>query len=141
MYTQSQSIFAVEEIISFEQLKGRSEWKSQAMEMVARATWQFDSNGIFFYAPAHGRKDLFPLHGKYVIEANKVVFEGMTTLSVSASIVSTWCLGEIDFGVNHPIMNMEWGNDSSTAAMTIDSLFDSNLSSAYRTTLIVRQIF
>lgn len=140
MYFPSQTIFVVESIINFEQLKGRSEWSSQAMEMIAGAKWQFDPNGIFVYAPAYGRKDIFPLQGNYTKAINKVFFQGMTTLSVSASIASTWCKGDIDFNVEPRIMNMEWRNDSSTAAMVIDSLFDSHLSSAYRTTLILRQV-
>jgi hypothetical protein len=141
MCTQSQVIFAVLEILNFEQSEGKSEWKPQAMEMIAGATWQFEPHGIFFYTPAYGRKDIFPLQGKYKVEANKVFFEGTTILSVSASIASTWCLGEIDLSVNPPIMDMRWGNRSSTAAMVIDSLFDSNLSSAYRTTVILKQVF
>ncbi|AFZ38316.1 hypothetical protein Sta7437_4888 (plasmid) [Stanieria cyanosphaera PCC 7437] len=139
-YTPFQLTFAVQEIIIFEQLKGRNEWKSQAFDMVAGAIWQFNSNGTFFFAPANGRKDMFPLQGNYVTQGNRVVFEGMTFLSVSASVASTWCFGEIDFNVNPPIMNMEWGNDSSTAAMVSNTLFDSNLSSTYRTTLVLRQI-
>lgn len=139
MYLPSQSIFAVEEIINFEQLKGKHEWKSQAMEMVAGARWQFDSDGSFFYAPAHGRKDIFPLQGSYITKGNKVFFEGMTTLSVSASIASAWCRGDIDFDVDPLMMDLEWGNQSSTAAMVIDSLFDSNLSSVYRASLALRQ--
>lgn len=140
MYFPSQSIFVVEKIINFEQLKGRSEWSSQAMEMVAGARWQFDPYGIFVFAPAYGRKDIFPLQGDYTRVRNRVFFQGMITLSVSASIASTWCKGDIDFDIDPPIMNMEWRNDSSTAAMIIDSLFNSHLSSAYRTTLILRQV-
>lgn len=63
----------------------------------------------------------------------------MTTLSVSASIASAWCRGDIDFDVDPLMMDLEWGNQSSTAAMAIDSLFNSNLSSVYRTTLVLRQ--
>lgn len=141
IHPQSQFIFAAQEIINFEQLKGRIEWKSQALGMIVGAIWQFNANGIFFYAPANGRTDIFPLQGNYTTEGNKVFFEGMTSFSVSASIASTWCFGEIDFTVNPPIMNMEWGNGSSTAAMVSNTLFNSNLSSAYRTTIVLRQVF
>lgn len=140
MYLPSQSIFIVKRIIDFEQLRGRSEWSSQAMEMLAGARWRFDPNGIFVFAPAYGRKDIFPLQGNYKKVRNKIFFQGMTTLSISASIASTCCKGNIDFDVDPPIMNMEWRNDSSTAAMVIDSLFDSQLSSAYRIILIPRQV-
>ena len=79
MYTASQFVFAVREIIHFEQLRGQSEWKTQAIGMVAGAIWQFNPDGIFFYAPANSREDIFPLKGKYVTQGNKVFFEAMTS--------------------------------------------------------------
>lgn len=140
MYFQSQSIFAVSRITSFEQLEGLSEWKAQAKDMVMGARWRFDPDGTFVYAPAHGRKDIFPLQGSYAIENDKVCFAAKTTFSVSTSIISTWCSGNIDLEIERPTMHLDWGNDYSTAAMVADSLFDSHRRSLYRLTVILRKV-
>ena len=140
MYAQPEFIYAVEKIINFQQLKGRSEWGPQALQMVAGAIWQFNPNGTFFYAPANGRTDIFPLQGNYISEVNKVFFEGMTSLSTGVSVAGAWCFGEIDFSVNPPVLNMEWGNGSNTAATVNNTLFSSNLSSAYRATILLRPV-
>lgn len=140
MYFESQSIFAVRKITNFEQLEGLGEWKAQAKGMVEGARWQFASEGIFSYAPTHGKKNIFPLIGSYTMEENKVYFAGMSTLSVSTSIFSTWCSGKINFSTNFPLMHMDWGNDHSTAEMVTNSLFDSHRRSLYRLTVILQQI-
>lgn len=141
MYFQSQSVFTVREIINCEQLAGLGEWKFQAIDMVAGARWQFNTNGIFIYAPTYGRKDIFPLSGNYAIENDKACFAARTTFSVSTSIVSTWCSGEINLSGNYRIMYMDWGNDCSTAAMVTDSLFDSHRRSIYRLNIVLAQVF
>lgn len=140
MNFESQSIFVVRKITNFEQLEGLGEWKAQAKDMVAGARWQFAPEGVFTYAPAHGRKEIFPLQGNYRIAPDKVFFAAITTFSVSTSIFSTWCSGEIDCHVNSGLMRMHWGNNCSTAGMTVDSLFNCHRRSLYRLTIILRKV-
>ena len=140
MYFQHRSLLAVHSIVSCEQLDGKKEWRVQAMEMLAGAMWEFNSDGTFLYSPAYGRKELFPLQGNYIVEQDQVLFQGVKTLSESDSIVSSWCLGRIDCRVDPMKMYLDWGSAVSNAVMVVNCLFDSQHRSFYRAVILLQQV-
>ena len=138
----AQIVFATQEITNFQVVVGQSRWQQRAIQRLQGATWQFNPNGTFIFAPTNARSDLYPLQGNYQQQGNKIIFEGSSTSLVSTVAYNNAQIrGQIDFGVNPPVMTMSWGSKGTMSARVNNTQFGPTTNvSEYHATVFPRKI-
>lgn len=137
----AQAVFETQQILNFQMQQGRPEWAQNNIERINGAVWQFNPDGTFIYAPANARDDLYPLRGTYQNQGNTLIFTGERTSRIGGtSSAHVFVQGQVDFSRGQPVLTMNVVSGMASGAVINKNPFGFNNTSAYRTTVLLRQV-
>ncbi len=126
-------VFKTKSILEFEQLQGQAQWIEESRKRVQGATWEFNSDGTFTFAPANARTDLFPLEGKFKRSGDALEFSASAGSNTgSTGSASTEIQGKLDLSSDTPEISMTWVNSSGMSAVVANTPFASATANAYK---------
>ncbi len=137
----AQTVFATRQILKLEMQQGRPQWAQSYMQQVGGARWAFYPNGIFVYAPANARDDIYPLQGTYQNKGNTIFFSGEKSTSVGGTGNAMAVInGQIQLINGQPVLQMRSVSGASSGANINGSSYGFNSNAAYQTTVILHQL-
>jgi hypothetical protein len=113
-------------------LSGQENWVERSKQRFLDAEWLFSFDNSFTFSPIDIRDDLYPLHGTFSVNGNRLVFTAYAQSKFSTTgQASAEVRGQIDLSSNPPMLSFKWLNSAGNTAHIDDAFYDGRTTSVY----------